>query len=54
MIWLSTPICSLKPSARYSYMKRQMMPAPTKEMAMGMKTSDLRTFSPFDLSINTA
>ena len=31
-----------------------MMPAPTNEMAMGMNTSDLSTFSPLDLSMNTA
>ena len=30
-----------------AYTNRQMMPAPASEMAAGMNTSDLATFSPF-------
>ncbi len=37
---LRRPICSRSPE-RYSYTNRQMMPAPTKEMAIGMKTRAL-------------
>ena len=36
------------------YMKRQMIPAPTNEMAIGRKISDLATFSPFERSASTA
>ena len=35
-------------------MKRQMMPAPTNEMAIGRKISDLAMFSPLARSASTA
>src|SRR5699024_9690027 len=50
---LSTPICTLLPP-RYSYTNFQMIPAPTKEIAIGMNNRVLATFSSFDLSTTTA
>ena len=48
--WLSRPTLN----GGLAYTKRQMMPAPANEMAAGMKTSDLATFSPFMPSANRA
>ncbi len=48
-----TPVC-VSPGGRAMYMNRQMIPAPTKEMAIGRKISDLAMFSPFDRSASTA
>ena len=43
VIWFSRPTLN----GGLAYTKRQMMPAPASEMAAGMNTSDLATFSPF-------
>jgi hypothetical protein len=43
MMALSRPICG--PLLRYSYTKRQMMPAPTNEIAIGRKMIDLASGS---------
>ncbi len=51
--WFSRPICSA-PSCRYSYTNFQMMPAPTNEMAIGMKISDLAKDSKRARSTSTA
>lgn len=50
-IALRRPIWS---PCRASYMNFQMIPAPTNEIATGMKTSTLRNFSPRALSMKTA
>ena len=50
VIWFSRPTLN----GGLAYTKRQMMPAPASEMAAGMNTSDLATFSPFMPSANRA
>ena len=48
-----TPVW-VSPGGRAMYMKRQMIPAPTNEIAIGRKIRDLATFSPLDRSASTA
>ena len=54
-IWLSRPICWMSPmSALYSYMKRQISPAPTNEIAIGRKIRPLARASTGERSTTTA
>src|SRR5580765_6558651 len=48
-----TPVCFCDGSRAW-YMKRQMIPAPMNEIAMGRKINDLAAFSPRALSASTA
>src|SRR6478752_3145759 len=50
---LSTPVWFWDTSRAW-YMKRQMMPAPMNEIAIGKKISDLAAFSPLERSASTA
>src|SRR5215211_3653094 len=50
---LSTPVCDCDTSRAW-YTKRQMMPAPMNEIAIGRKINDLAAFSPFARSASTA
>ena len=50
---LSTPVCGFETS-RARYMKRQITPAPTNEMAIGMKIKDFARDSHLARSASTA
>ena len=52
-IALSTPVCGSEMSRAW-YMKRQMMPAPMKEIAIGRKINDFAAFSALARSASTA
>ena len=48
-----TPVCCCEGSRAW-YMKRQMIPAPMNEIAIGRKTNDLAAFSALARSASTA